>query len=253
MGRIALAAKVSHLPARHGDSPGLRDIGNRARALGVETVVVFDSQWRAPSGHAVNCNAWLEGVATSGGHRYGCSGNAVLGGEIAAAAARRGVAAREHEFDNLALSDGVLVPLRMVDTDQRLKVVACAAGLGSRALEDSRAFGAAVREAVVACPGSVMVLAAGPLSQAIDDEACGEFERQVDLRVVDLWLRGDWQAFCGMLPDYAAQCGGAVGMHDTAMLLGLLGWDEYRRGVEVVTPYAAAAGFGTLDAIFPVG
>ncbi len=32
-------------------------------------------------------------------------------------------------------------------------------------------------------------------------------------------------------------------MHDTAMLLGLLGWDSYREPVELVTDYFASSGY----------
>jgi 3,4-dihydroxyphenylacetate 2,3-dioxygenase len=41
-------------------------------------------------------------------------------------------------------------------------------------------------------------------------------------------------------------------MHDTAMLLGMLGWDEYRKAVEIVTPYFASSGTGQINAIFPL-
>jgi 3,4-dihydroxyphenylacetate 2,3-dioxygenase len=41
-------------------------------------------------------------------------------------------------------------------------------------------------------------------------------------------------------------------MHDTAMLLGALGWDRYDRGVEIITPYFASSGTGQINAIFPV-
>ena len=41
-------------------------------------------------------------------------------------------------------------------------------------------------------------------------------------------------------------------MHDTAMLLGALGWNHYDRGVEVVTPFFPSSGTGQINAIFPV-
>ena len=41
-------------------------------------------------------------------------------------------------------------------------------------------------------------------------------------------------------------------MHDTAMLLGALGWDAYHRPVEVITEYFASSGTGQINAIFPV-
>jgi 3,4-dihydroxyphenylacetate 2,3-dioxygenase len=41
-------------------------------------------------------------------------------------------------------------------------------------------------------------------------------------------------------------------MHDTAMLLGLLGWDRYEAPAEIVTPYFGSSGTGQINAIFPV-
>jgi 3,4-dihydroxyphenylacetate 2,3-dioxygenase len=41
-------------------------------------------------------------------------------------------------------------------------------------------------------------------------------------------------------------------MHDTAMLLGALGWDAYDRPAEVITPYFGSSGTGQINAVFPV-
>ena len=41
-------------------------------------------------------------------------------------------------------------------------------------------------------------------------------------------------------------------MHDTAMMLGALGWSGYDGRAELVTPYFGASGTGQLNAIFPV-
>ncbi|MNP36226.1 hypothetical protein D3C76_1295970 [compost metagenome] len=41
-------------------------------------------------------------------------------------------------------------------------------------------------------------------------------------------------------------------MHDTAMLLGALGWSSYDGKAEVVTPYFGSSGTGQINAIFPV-
>ena len=37
-----------------------------------------------------------------------------------------------------------------------------------------------------------------------------------------------------------------------AMLLGALGWDQYRGKVEVLTPYFGSSGTGQINAVFPV-
>lgn len=41
-------------------------------------------------------------------------------------------------------------------------------------------------------------------------------------------------------------------MHDTAMLLGALGWCAYDAPAEIITPYFGASGTGQLNAVFPV-
>ena len=63
---------------------------------------------------------------------------------------------------------------------------------------------------------------------------------------------GDFKTFCAMLPEYNTHCHGEGGMHDTAMLLGLLGWDRYDKPVEIVTDYFASSGTGQINAIFPL-
>jgi 3,4-dihydroxyphenylacetate 2,3-dioxygenase len=55
-----------------------------------------------------------------------------------------------------------------------------------------------------------------------------------------------------MLPEYASKGHGEGFMHDTAMLLGALGWSAYDGRAEVVTPYFAASGTGQINAVFPV-
>jgi 3,4-dihydroxyphenylacetate 2,3-dioxygenase len=55
-----------------------------------------------------------------------------------------------------------------------------------------------------------------------------------------------------MLPEYAAKGHGEGFMHDTAMLLGLLGWDQYQGKAEVVTPYFPSSGTGQINVVFPV-
>jgi 3,4-dihydroxyphenylacetate 2,3-dioxygenase len=41
-------------------------------------------------------------------------------------------------------------------------------------------------------------------------------------------------------------------MHDTAMLLGVLGWDHYQGKAEVITPYFPSSGTGQINVVFPV-
>lgn len=55
-----------------------------------------------------------------------------------------------------------------------------------------------------------------------------------------------------MLPEYAQYCFGEGNMHDTVMLLGMLGWDKYDGKVEFVTDLFASSGTGQVNAIFPL-
>jgi len=55
-----------------------------------------------------------------------------------------------------------------------------------------------------------------------------------------------------MLPTYSKVCYGEGWMHDTAMLLGCLGWDGYSGQAEIVTPYFVASGTGQVNVVLPV-
>ncbi|NHN39978.1 hypothetical protein G8764_21990, partial [Pseudomaricurvus alcaniphilus] len=68
----------------------------------------------------------------------------------------------------------------------------------------------------------------------------------------NIWQQAQWRTFCEMLPEYAAKGHGEGFMHDTAMLLGALGWSEYDQPAEVVTPYFGSSGTGQINAILPV-
>lgn len=281
MGKLALAAKITHVPSMYlSELPGKhhgcraaaieghRIIGQRCRDLGVDTIVVSDVHWLVNAGYHVNCNARFEGVYTSNelphfikDMRYAYPGNPALGQLIAETATARGVFTRAHEIDSLELEYGTLVPMRYMNSDQHFKVVSIAGWCAWHTLDESRHFGAALLEAIEASDSTVAFLASGSLSHRFNDngspeesihQISREFFKQVDLRVVELWKQGDWKTFCAMLPEYASLCEGEGGMHDTAMLLGLLGWDAYDRGVEVVTEYFASSGTGQINAIFPL-
>ncbi len=71
-------------------------------------------------------------------------------------------------------------------------------------------------------------------------------------RQVKLWREGKFKEFCTMLPEYADYCYGEGNMHDTVMLLGLLGWDKYDGKVEFITELFASSGTGQVNAVFPL-
>ena len=281
MGKLALAAKITHVPSmylselpgqhqgcREAAIEGHRTIARRARDLDVDTVVVFDVHWLVNSGYHINCHERFTGTFTSKelphfiqGMSYEYRGDPELGRLIAKHANDTGVKTRAHELDTLELEYGTLVPMRYMNQNKDFRVVSCAAWCAWHTFEESRKFGEAVRSAIEASDSTVMVLASGSLSHRFQDNANAEkgmfemsreFDLQVDRKVVELWERGDFRAFAKMLPEYAEYCHGEGHMHDTAMLLGVLGWDTYERGVEVVTPYFASSGTGQINAIFPV-
>jgi 3,4-dihydroxyphenylacetate 2,3-dioxygenase len=216
----------------------------------------------------VNCHAAFRGAYTSKelphfiqGMSYEYRGDPELGRLIAQHANALGVKTRAHEIDSLELEYGTLVPMRYMNGNGDFRVVSCAAWCAWHSFDESRRFGEAVRAAIEASNRTVMVLASGSLSHRFQDNANAEtgifemsreFDRQVDLRVVELWKQGDFRSFTAMLPEYAEYCHGEGKMHDTAMLLGMLGWDRYDRGVEVLTEYFASSGTGQINAVFPV-
>ncbi|ADZ70404.1 3,4-dihydroxyphenylacetate 2,3-dioxygenase [Polymorphum gilvum] len=284
MGKIVLAAKVTHVPTMllseqpgrlHGKRQqaidGHREIARRARALGADTVVVLDTHWLVNAGYHVNANTRFKGVYTSHefpqfiqGLEYDYEGNPALGDLIAAKAMARGVYTLSHRIDSLDLEYGTLVPLRYMTPDADLKVVSVSAWCSVHSVESSRKLGEAIREAIEASDSNVLLLASGSLSHRIWDNdlyeanngtftISSEFNHQVDLRVLELWQTGQIDTFLKMLPDYAEHCSGEGGMHDTIMLFGALGWDAYQGKGELIGEYFPSSGTGQANVVFPVG
>src|SRR3954462_5462951 len=78
MGKLALAAKITHVPSMYlseldGPGKGKRqdaidghvEIGRRCREAGVDTIVVFDTHWLGNANYHVNCGEKFEGRYTS--------------------------------------------------------------------------------------------------------------------------------------------------------------------------------------------
>jgi len=281
MGKLALAAKVTHVPSmmicekpgplhgrRDAAIAGHRELGARMRALGVDTMVVFDTHWLVNTGYHVNSCEQYRGIYSSNEFphfindlEYDIPGNAALGDAIARAATDRGVKVLSHHVQSLDLEYGTLVPVHYMDPENRIRVVSVAAWCPWHLHDDSRVVGEAVREAIERGPDTVAVIASGSLSHRIHDNreaAAGiftvsdEFYRQVDLKVLELWREGRFDEFVAMLPEYARSCHGEGLMHDTAMLLGALGWRDYRGRVEILTDYFGSSGTGQVNAQFPV-
>lgn len=283
MGELVLAAKMTHVPTllmseQEGRLKGTRqpaidghlEIARRARALDVDTVVICDTHWLVNAGFHINANARFQGLLTSSEFPqfirdlpYAHAGNPELGQAIAAKATELGVYTLAHQLDSLDLEYGTLVPMHFMAREHRMKVVSIAAYCTVHDHLESRVIGEAIRAAVEASDSRVLLVASGSLSHKIwsnRDYApnngtftiSSEFNRQVDLRVLEMWQNGEHATFLKMLPDYARHCSGEGAMHDTAMLYGALGWDAYAGRCEVVTPYFPSSGTGQTNVIFPL-
>ncbi len=285
MGQIVTAAKITHVPSMfisEMDGPhrgcrqpaidGLREIGQRARQAGADTFVVLDTHWLVNSGYHINANPVHAGCYTSNEFpqfireiEFSYQGASELGHAIAAAATELGVLTRAHDdVPSLGLEYGTLVPMKYLnggDWPQQLPVLSIAGWLHDATLQESRTVGEAIRSAIDASDRNVCLLASGSMSHRIwsnDRVADGLFEisrpfnELVDHLMIDLLVEGRISEFVAALPDYAQHCSGEGGMHDTAMLLGALGWDSYSHGVEVVTDWFPSSGTGQCNLLFPV-
>jgi 3,4-dihydroxyphenylacetate 2,3-dioxygenase len=282
MGKLALAAKITHVPSMvlselDGPRQGTRqdaidghvEIGRRCRALGVDTIVVFDTHWLVNANYHVNCAPAFEGLYTSNelphfisNLRYAFPGNPALGRLLARSASEAGVETLAHDATTLAPEYGTLVPMRYMNADRHFKVVSVSALCMAHYLDDSARLGWAFRRAVEDhYDGTVAFFASGSLSHRFAQNGLAPeygfriwspFLEQLDHHVVQMWREGRWRDFCGMLPEYAAKGHGEGFMHDTAMLLGALSWSDYDSAAEIVTPYFGASGTGQINAVFPV-
>ena len=281
MGELVLAAKITHVPSmylseqpgphqgcRQAAIDGHREISRRARERGADTLVVFDVHWLVNAGYHINCAPRFKGIYTSNelphfiqDMAYECPGNPVLGELIAECAKEKGLNARAHQVASLGLEYGTLVPNRYMNDAHHFKIISVSAWCDWHTLENSRLFGEAVVDAIVRSDSRVAIFASGSLSHRFQDDGSPqdsmfdisrEFYRQVDLKVLELWTSGRFDVFTKMLPEYAEACQGEGGMHDTAMLLGALGWDNYRGPVDFVTDYFPSSGTGQCNVVFEV-
>ena len=253
MGKLALAAKITHVPSMYlselnGPRKGTRqdaidghlEIDRRCRALGVDTIVVFDTHWLVNASYHINCAPHFKGQYTSNelphfisNMDFEFAGNPGLGKLLADACNRHGVETLAHDATTLNPEYGTLVPMRYMNADQHYKVVSVSALCMAHYLNDSARLGWAIRRAIEDhYDGTVAVFASGSLSHRFAQNGLAP---EYAFRI--------W---------YAAKGHGEGFMHDTAMLLGALGWSDYDGKVEVVTPYFGASGTGQINVVFPV-
>lgn len=282
MGKLALVGKITHVPSMYLselDGPrkgtrqdaidGHKEISRRCRELGVDTIVVFDTHWLVNANYHINCAPHFKGTYTSNelphfiaNMPFECPGNPQLGQLLAKTCLEFGVEALAHHATTLDPEYGTLVPMRYMNADQHFKAISVSALCTVHYLNDSARLGWALRKAVEDhYDGTVAFLASGSLSHRFAQNGLAPefafkiwnpFLEHLDRKVIELWQTGQWQDFCEMLPEYAAKGHGEGFMHDTAMMLGALGWSEYDGKAEVITPYFGASGTGQINAVFPV-
>ncbi len=282
MGKLALAAKITHVPSMYLselDGPrkgtrqdaidGHREIDRRCRELGVDSIVVFDTHWLVNANYHINCAPHFKGRYTSNELPHFISnmafefpGNPALGKLLAKTCNEWGVETLAHDATTLQPEYGTLVPMRYMNQDHRYQVVSVSALCMAHYLHDSARLGWAIRRAIEDhYDGTVALFASGSLSHRFAQNGLAPeygfkiwspFLEHLDREVIRMWEQGEWPAFCGMLPEYAAKGHGEGFMHDTAMLLGALGWSAYDGQAEVITPYFGASGTGQINAILPV-
>ena len=282
MGKLALAAKITHVPSmylseldgphkgcREAAIDGHKEISRRCREAGVDTIIVFDTHWLVNSGYHINNAAHFKGNYTSNelphfikNMSYEYDGNTELGERIAEAATEAGIKTRAHPDTTLALEYGTLVPMRYMNEDRHFKVLSISAMCMVHDLHDSAKLGQAIRKTIEeSYEGTVAILASGSLSHRFAQNGVSDqylhkvwspFLEEFDHEVVRMWENGEWRKFTALLPEYAEKCHGEGFMHDTAMLLGAVGWDQYQGKAEVITPYFGSSGTGQINAVLPV-
>ncbi len=278
MGDIVLAAKITHVPSiwlsehtekfkgiRQNAIDGLVEIGRLARERRVDTFVIFDVHWLVNQGFHLNANAQLDGTFTShelphflDGMEYHYRGDPELASIIADVGNARTLGVRAHLVPGLGFEYGTLIPMHHMNRDGFARVLSVATNQYA-SIDEGRQFGEAVAEAIRQSDRRVALLASGSLSHqfwpnhlstAGINEVNTEFNRQVDLRVLELWQTGRVKEFLAMLPDYVDRCHGEGGMIDTAHLFGALGWDRYAGTGEVLGEYFGSSGTGQVNVVF---
>ena len=281
MGKIVLAAKVTHVPSmfvseqpgkyhgcRQPAIDGLKKIGDLCREREVDTIVISDTHWLVNAGFHINAKSDMTGTFTStefphflADMPYNHVGDPELGREIARRTTDKGVMTLCHEVPTLDLQYGTLVPLRYMGIQDDIKVVSIAGWPYDAKLSESRRLGESIREAAEASDKNVAFIASGSLSHRIPpNEVVHDYlfkishpmNQEVDLQVLKMWQEGRHTDFLAMFDDYSKVCSGEGGMHDTAALYGVLGWDGYEGHCEVYTEYFPSSGTGQCNVVFPV-
>ncbi|WP_214408433.1 3,4-dihydroxyphenylacetate 2,3-dioxygenase [Sphaerisporangium fuscum] len=280
MGEIVLAAKITHVPSiwlsiQPGKHFGIRrpaelaltEIGRRARERGADTFLVADTHWMNSIGFHLNGKERHQDSYAS--HElphfihdleYDYRGDPELAELVREEIVAGGQKALVHTYRDLGLEYATLVPMYFMNGDSAIRVLPIGCNIYST-IEENRRIGEALLRAVRRSDRKVAFLASGSLSHAFPpneiaesllNDVSSEINREVDMAVLDMWTEGRIAEFLQMLPDYNKRCTGEGAMADTAMLFGLLGWDDYAGQGEQLCPYFGSSGTGQVVVDFPV-
>ena len=180
---------------------------------GADTFLIFDTHWLSNFGFHINANERHAGSYTS--HEaphmiqdlsYDYPGHPALADLIAQEAAADGLEVHAHRVKSLALEYGSIVPMHYMNADGALKVLPVASPLFA-SIEENRKFGEACRRAVARsnaqCRGfgvrfvSHKVISNRQVGEDQWDVISSEFNRQMDLRVLELWGARPLSRVCG--------------------------------------------------------
>ncbi|GAA3129210.1 3,4-dihydroxyphenylacetate 2,3-dioxygenase [Streptosporangium carneum] len=280
MGELVMATKITHVPSiwlsiqpgkhfgiRKNAELALAEVGRRAHALGADTFLVADTHWMNSIGFHLNGKDRHQATYVS--HElphfihdlaYDYQGDPELAELVREEIVAGGQKARVHTYNDLGLEYATLVPMYFMNQKSDIRVLPIGCNIYST-IDENRQIGEALMRAIERSDRKVAFLASGSLSHAFPpnaiaesmlDDVSSEINRQVDFAVLDMWAQGRAAEFLEMLPDYNKRCTGEGAMADTAMLFGLLGWQDYTGKGEQLCPYFGSSGTGQVVVDFPL-
>lgn len=280
MGHIVQAAKITHVPSiwmshtmekykgiRQPAIDGYAKLRQDAIDRGVDTFIIFDTHWITNQGFHLNAKPHHKGRFIShelphmlADMEFDYQGDSELAQSILNVLEERGERAMGHAQPDLGMEYGTLLPMHFINEGVNARVLPVAVNQFS-SIEENRRWGSAIAEGIRRSDRKVSIFASGSMShdftpneRSVDglNSVNGEFNRQMDLRVLELWENGEWGEFLDLLPDYAVKCTGECAMNDTALLFGALGWKDYEGEIDIYTPYFGSSGTGQANISFSV-
>ncbi|WP_170416537.1 3,4-dihydroxyphenylacetate 2,3-dioxygenase [Ruegeria atlantica] len=280
MGKIVQAAKITHVPSiwmshtmpkykgiRQPAIDGYARLRQDAIDRSVDTFIIFDTHWITNQGFHLNAKNHHKGRFIShelphmlADMEFDYRGDPELANSILDVMKERGERALGHAQPDLGMEYGTLLPMHFINDGVNARVLPVAVNQFS-SIAENRVWGEAIAEGIRRSDRNVSILASGSLShdftpneRSVDglNAVNGEFNRQMDLRVLELWEQGRFEEFLELLPDYAKKCTGECAMNDTALLFGALGWGSYQGEIDIYTPYFGSSGTGQANISFSV-